>query len=119
MERRPNNEPAAESYCQRATLELAGLLTHQRRPRGKQRRDSALLRSIVREVMSAAEAVEQALNGPWEVGTRPLKKPGRGGLKFIPLVQRGQTVIMVSTAREAEELAAFLNYCGMDEFSDP
>lgn len=119
MDGPPINEPAVESYCQRATLELAGLLTHQRRPRGRQRRDSALLRSIVSEVMSAVQAVEHALNGPWEVGTRPLKKPGRGGLKFIPLVQRGQTIIMVSTPREAEELAAFLNYCGMEEFSDP
>ena len=34
------------------------------------------------------------------------------------LVQRGQTVVMVSTPQEAEELVAFLNYCGMDEFTD-
>jgi hypothetical protein len=32
-------------------------------------------------------------------------------------VSRGDTVIMVSTAQEAEELAAFLNFCGMQEFS--
>jgi hypothetical protein len=25
---------------------------------------------------------------------------------------------MVSTPQEAEELVAFLNYCGMDEFTD-
>jgi hypothetical protein len=37
-------------------------------------------------------------------------------LLFIPLVQRGHTTIMVSTLREAEELVAFLNYCGMQEF---
>ena len=48
---------------------------------------------------------------------QPLRKPGRGGLSFIQLVQRGKTVIMVSTPQEAEELVAFLNYCGMDEFT--
>jgi hypothetical protein len=30
-------------------------------------------------------------------------------------VERGQTTIMVSTPQEAEDLVAFLNYCGMDE----
>ena len=51
------------------------------------------------------------------MNTKPLKKPGRGGLGFIPQVQRGGTVIMVNTPREAEELAAFLNLCAMEEFS--
>jgi hypothetical protein len=51
------------------------------------------------------------------VGTRKLKKPGRGGLPYIPFVERGRTVIMVSTPGEAEDLAAFLNYCGTDEFT--
>jgi hypothetical protein len=30
-------------------------------------------------------------------------------------VSRGATTVMVSTPREAEELAAFLNYCGIQE----
>jgi len=51
------------------------------------------------------------------VSSRPLKRPGRGGLTFIPVVQRGKTSIMVSGPREAEDLAAFLNYCGMGEFN--
>ena len=55
--------------------------------------------------------------GPWTIGTRPLRKRGRGGLDFIPLVRRGKTEIMVSTPQEAEELTAFLNYCGMDELT--
>jgi hypothetical protein len=33
------------------------------------------------------------------------------------LVQRGETTIMVSTPQEAEEMVAFLNYCGMGEFA--
>jgi hypothetical protein len=110
-------ELETQTYCQRAALELAALLTHQRRPRGRQRRDSALLRRFVAEVLTGSPAAERLLNGPWQVGTRPLKKPGRGGLPFIPLVQRGQTVVMVTTPQEAEELVAFLNYCGMEEFA--
>ena len=111
-------ELAPQTYCQRAVLELAALITHQRRPRGRQRHDSALLRRFINEVLSVGPAAERLQTGPWVVGTRPLRKPGRGGLPFIPLVQRGQTVVMVSTPQEAEELVAFLNYCGMDEFTD-
>ena len=110
-------ELETQTYCQRAALELAALITHQRRPRGRQRRDSALLRRFVTEVLAGSPAAERLQNGPWQVGTRPLKKPGRGGLSFIPLVQRGQTVIMVSTPQEAEELVAFLNYSGMEEYT--
>ena len=112
-------ELAAQTYCQRAALELAALITHQRKPRGRQRRDSALLRRFVAEVLAASTRPDLLQSGPWRVGTRPLKKPGRGGLAFIPLAQRGQTVIMVDTPQEAEELVAFLNYCGMDELGGP
>ena len=111
-------ELATQTYCQRAALELAALIHHQRRPRGRQRHDSALLRRLIIEVLSLGPAAERLQTGPWFVGTRPLRKPGRGGLQFIPLVQRGTTVVMVSTPKEAEELVAFLNYCGMDEFTE-
>lgn len=111
-------ELATQTYCQRAALELAALITHQRRPRGRQRHDSALLRRFISEVLAEGPAADRLQSGPWQVGTRPLRKPGRGGLGFIPLVQRGHTVVMVSTPQEAEELVAFLNYCGMDEFTD-
>jgi hypothetical protein len=111
-------ELPTQTYCQRATLELAALIHHQRRPRGRQRHDSALLRGFINEVLSLSAPAQRLLSGPWVVGTRPLRKPGRGGLRFIPLVQRGGTVVMVSTPQEAEELVAFLNYCGMDEFTE-
>jgi hypothetical protein len=110
-------ELAPQTFCQRAALELAALIRHQRKPRGRTRRDSALLRSYVEQVLAAGQRADFLQEGPWRVSTRPLKKPGRGGLRFIPLVTRGDTVIMVSTAEEAEELAAFLNFCGMQEFS--
>ena len=111
-------ELATQTYCQRAALELAALITHQRRPRGRQRRDSALLRRFVSEVLAGGPSAASLQGGPWRVGTRPLRKKGRGGLPFIPLVGRGQTTIMVSTPQEAEDLVAFLNYCGMDEFTE-
>jgi hypothetical protein len=110
-------ELETQTYCQRAALELAALITHQRRPRGRQRRDSALRRRFVADVLSGAARADHLQSGPWRVGTRPLRKRGRGGLDFIPLVQRGKTVVMVSTPQEAEELVAFLNYCGTDEFT--
>ncbi len=110
-------ELAPQTYCQRAALELAALLKHQRRPKGRTRRDSALLRQCVQRVLSVGNPAERLQDGPWRVGTKPLRKPGRGGLQFIPLVQRGETILMVSTPREAEDLVAFLNYCGIQEFS--
>ena len=97
---------------------MRGIIGASRPRRGRQRRDSALLRRFVSEVLAGGPSAESLQDGPWRVGTRPLRKRGRGGLDFIPLVERGQTTIMVSTPREAEDLVAFLNYCGMDEFTE-
>lgn len=110
----PIEELAPQTYCQRAALELAALIRHQRKPRHRTRRDSALLRRCVELVLGSGAPAPPA-DGPWQAGTRPLKRPGRGGLRFIPTVTRGKTRVMVSTPREAEELAAFLNYCGTQE----
>ncbi len=109
----PSEELAPQTYCQRAALELAALIRHQRKPRRGTRRDSALLRRCVEQVLSSGAASKP--DGPWQVGTRPLKRPGRGGLNYIPIVTRGSSTLMLSTPREAEELAAFLNYCGIQE----
>jgi hypothetical protein len=108
-------ELAPQTYCQRAALELAALIRHQKKPSGKVRRDSALLRRCVEQVLAAGAVLDRAHDGPWVIGTKPLKRPGRGGLRFIPYVQRGKTVLMTSTTQEAEELVAFLNFCGMQE----
>jgi hypothetical protein len=72
-------ELGTQTYCQRAALELAAIITHQRRPHGRQRRESALLRRFVTEVLSGNQRTEHLQGGPWKTGTRPLKKPGRGG----------------------------------------
>ncbi len=110
----PVEELAPQTYCQRAALELAALIRHQQKPRTGTRRDSALLRRCIEQVLGNA-AAKAITEGPWRAGTRPLKRPGRGGLRFIPLVTRGNTTVMVSTPTEAEELAAFLNYCGIQD----
>jgi hypothetical protein len=110
----PVEELAPQTYCQRAALELAALIRHQRKPKHRMRRDSALLRRCV-ELLLGSGAPAPPADGPWHVGTRPLKRPGRGGLPYIPTVTRGSTTIMVATQREAEELATFLNYCGTQE----
>ncbi len=110
------DDAAAETICNRARVELVFLLAHQRNPRGRERRDSSLLRSLIREAIAAGARPEQLQSGPWEIGQRPLKRPGRAGLRFIPLVRRGSTEFMAPTPQEAEELVAFLNWCGMPEF---
>jgi hypothetical protein len=119
--RRPPDQPveelAPQTYCQRAALELAALIKHQRKPRRGTRRDSALLRRCVEQVLSSGAAATAQAQGPWRVGTKPLKRRGRGGLSYIPIVSRGSTTVMLSTPREAAELAAFLNYCGTQELS--
>ena len=110
----PVEELAPQTYCQRAALELAALIRHQQKPRTGTRRDSALLRRCVEQVLGSGSTAAPT-DGPWRTGSRPLKRPGRGGLRFIPLVTRGNTTVMVSTPTEAEELAAFLNYCGIQD----
>ena len=112
----PVEELAPQTYCQRAALELAALIRHQHKPKAGIRRDSALLRRCVEQVLGSS-AITAAIEGPWRAGSRPLKRPGRGGLRFIPLVTRGKTTVMVSTLTEAEELAAFLNYCDIQDLS--
>ena len=109
----PVEELAPQTYCQRAALELAALIRHQRKPKHRTRHDSALLRRCVEQVV--ASGATTPADGPWHAGTRPLKRPGRGGLHYIPTVSRGKTTVMVGTPREAEQLAAFLNYCGTQE----
>lgn len=114
--RGPVEELAPQTYCQRAALELAALVRHQQKPKGGIRRDSALLRRCIEQVLGNSSTATPS-DGPWRTGTRPLRRPGRGGLRFIPLVTRGSTTVMVSTPTEAQELAAFLNYCGIRDLS--
>ena len=64
-------ELGTQTYCQRAALELAALVTHQRRPRGRQRRDSALLRRFVTEVLSSGGPSAETAAGRSLAGGHP------------------------------------------------
>jgi hypothetical protein len=112
------DDAAAETLCKRALVELVFLLAHQRHPKTRQRRDWSLLRSLVRDGLAAGPRPDQLQDGPWHIGQRPLRRPGRNGMRFVPLVARGGTEIMMPTPEEAENLVAFLNWCGMPEFGD-
>jgi hypothetical protein len=112
------DDAAAETICKRAMVELVFLLAHQRQPKSRTRRDWTLLRSLIRQALGIGIRPEALQEGPWEIGQRPLKKPGRGGLMFVPLVRRGSTELMMATPQEAEELVAFLNWCGMPDFGE-
>lgn len=112
------DDAAAETICKRAMVELVFLLAHQRQPKSRTRRDWTLLRSLIRQALGAGLRPETLQDGPWGIGQRPLRRPGRGGLMFVPLVRRGTTEFMMPTPQEAEELVAFLNWCGMPEFGE-
>jgi hypothetical protein len=112
------DDAKAETLCQRAMVELIFMLAHQRQPRTRERRDWSLLRSLVREGLAIAPRADQLQEGPWSVGQHALRRPGRNGLRFVPLVTRGRTEIMMPTPEDAENLVAFLNWCGMPEFGE-
>lgn len=112
------DDASADTLCKRAMVELLFLLAHQRQAKTRQRRDWSLLRTLVKEALASGARPDQLQDGPWHIGQRPLRKPGRNGLRFVPLVTRGATEIMMPTPGEAEELVAFLNWCGMPEFGD-
>jgi hypothetical protein len=112
------DDDKAETICKRALVELVFMLAHQRQPKTRARRDWTLLRSLVREGLATGPRADQLQDGPWHIGQRPLQRPGRNGLRFVPLVTRGRTEIMMPTPEEAENLVAFLNWCGMPEFGE-
>ena len=94
------NDDKAETICKRALVELVFMLAHQRQPKTRARRDWTLLRSLVREGLSTGPRADQLQDGPWHIGQRPLQRPGRNGLRFVPLVTRGRTEIMMPTPEE-------------------
>jgi len=112
------SQPISDMLCSRAKVELVFLLAHQRKPKGHTRRDWTLLRSLIREAFASGARAEQLQEGPWQVGQRPLRKPGRNGLRYVPLVKRGRTEIMMPTPQDSEELVAFLNWCGMPDLGE-
>ena len=89
---------------------LRRLVEHQHQGGPGERYEARFLHSVVDQLRGQGVDLP-AGNGPWTVGARWLETPGRGGLPVIPLVQRGDTVIMTGTWEEARRLAGLLNWC--------
>jgi hypothetical protein len=89
---------------------LRRLVEHQHQGDAGERYEARFLHSVVDQLRGQGVDLP-AGNGPWTVGARWLQGPGRGGLPVIPLVQRGDTVIMTDTWEEARRLAGLLNWC--------
>ena len=89
---------------------LRRLVEHQHQSDAGERYEARFLHSVVDQLRGQGVDLP-AGNGPWTVGARWLQGPGRGGLPVIPLVQRGDTVVMTDTWDEARRLAGLLNWC--------
>jgi hypothetical protein len=89
---------------------LRRLVEHQHQGDAGERYEARFLHSVVDQLRGQGVDLP-AGNGPWTVGARWLQGPGRGGLPVIPLVQRGDTVVMTDTWEEARRLAGLLNWC--------
>ena len=57
-------------------------------------------------------------SGPWRAVSYALKRPGRMGLPFLPVVTNGLSQVMVDTMEHARDIAGLLNWSGVDEL-DP
>jgi hypothetical protein len=89
---------------------LRRLVEHQHQGDAGERYEARFLHSVVDQLRGQGVDLH-AGNGPWTVGARWLQGPGRGGLPVIPLVQRGDTIVMTDTWEEARRLAGLLNWC--------
>ena len=89
---------------------LRRLVEHQHQGDAGERYEARFLHSVVDQLRGRGVDLP-AGKGPWTVGARWLRGPGRGGLPVIPLVQRGDTVVMTDTWDEARRLAGLLNWC--------
>jgi hypothetical protein len=97
---------------------LRRLVKHQRQHDLRQRYESRFLHSVVDQLRWQGIDLP-ARPGPWTIGARWLKGPGRGGLPVIPLVQRANTVVMTDTWDEARRLAGLLNWCHAPSLPSP
>ncbi len=94
--------------------ELVALLKHQKRPPLRFRRKPSIVLELIDRVRAEGNLPEHA-PGPWRAAKLPLKSARRGGLRFIPVAQRGNTSIMADSMERAIELASFFNWCDVPE----
>lgn len=57
-------------------------------------------------------------SGPWRAVARQLRRPGRDMIPIIPIVTNGLAQVMVDTMEHARDLAALLNWSGVNDL-DP
>jgi hypothetical protein len=93
---------------------LASVLGRQRQPQGQSRLRPFRLFDLIEWANNAGAEVDYAY-GPWRVLHRRLRRAGRYGLDFIPVVKREVCEIMVDTIGQAVRLAGFLNWCSVPE----
>jgi hypothetical protein len=95
---------------------LRRLVSHQRQHDSRRRYGPSFLQSVVDQLRW--RGIDLAgRRGPWTVGGRWLRGPGRGGLPVIPLVQRANTIVMADTWDGARRLAGLLNWCHVPSLS--
>ena len=97
-------------YRDLVLFSLRWLVEHQHQRDAGRRYEARFLHSVVDQLRGQGVDLPTE-GGPWTVGARWLEGPGRGGLPVIPLVQRGDTVVMTDTWDEARRLAGLLNWC--------
>lgn len=92
---------------------IAGGSTAERRNRYQPRAVYELARSLKQRGVDLSKRT-----GPWQAVSRTLRRPGRNGMGFLPIVTNGMAQIMVDTMEHARDLAGLLNWSGVDDL-DP
>jgi len=93
---------------------LQNTLRHQRQPRQRMRYEPVVVYHLAEKTKARGVDLTQA-EGPWRADARPLERPGRNSLDWIPIVTNERTEVMVDTAEHASDVAGLLNWCGIDE----
>ena len=108
---------APDQFTRLTLPELQEVAGHQRDPRLRYRREPFFTFALIRRLRNRGLAVDGS-DGPWIVGERPLPNPGRGGLRFIPTVERdGRPVLMLTEPEQARTLAGFMNWADVPAFA--
>lgn len=95
---------------------LANTVLHQSRPSRHMRYEPVVVYMLAEQARAQGIDLAGAL-GPWRVGERRLRRPGRRSLDFIPVVTNEQAEVMVDTMERAAEVAGLLNWCGVHELN--
>ena len=93
---------------------LQNTLRNQREPKQRMRYEPTVVYHLAEKTKARGVDLSQA-DGPWRADARPLERPGRNSLDWIPTVTNEHTEVMVDTAEHATDVAGLLNWCGIEE----